>query len=98
MCITINTRKSAAISEWQRKEEGSYEDRNRSQSHAFAILNRWGGKITLTNDEAETLIKSGSYQSTGWDDDDIKGGAKTKQTIASYCKKIREALNNCPVS
>lgn len=98
MNITISTRNSAAIEEWKRKEEGSYEDSNKSQSHVFAILNRFGGKVTLTKEEAETVLKSGSYQSTGWDDDDIRGGAKTKQIIASYCSKIRAALNNCPVS
>jgi hypothetical protein len=93
MNIVINTRKSAAIEAWQAKEKGSYEDHNRSQSHPFAILNRWGGKLSLTLAETEAIIKSGSYHSTAWDDEDIKGGAKTKTVITSYCKKLREALN-----
>lgn len=98
MNITINTRKSAAVYEWMRKEEGSYEDHDRSNSHVFAILCRWGGKVTLTIEEAEAVIKSGSYQSTAWEEDEIKGGFKTMNIIASYCKKIRAALNTCPVS
>jgi hypothetical protein len=98
MTITIKTRKSAAVYEWQRKESGSYEDHNRSSLHPYAILDRWGGNVTMTIDEANTLIKSGSYHSTAWDDEDIRGGAKTKSTIAAYCQKIRAALNSLSVA
>jgi hypothetical protein len=93
MTITINTRKSAAIYEWQRKESGSYEDNHRDASHPYAILDRWGGNVTMTETEAKALLQSGSYHSTAWDYEDITGGHHTKQVIARYCDKIRLALN-----
>lgn len=91
--ITINTRKSEALSEWMMKEAGSWEDHNGSHDHVCAILNRFGGKLTLTEIEAKTVLKSGDYQQH-WNDDEIVGGAKTKATIARYCDKIRKALNS----
>jgi hypothetical protein len=91
--ITINSSKSKAIYYWASKEEGSFEDHNASPDHVFAILKRFGkGKVTLTEDEAKTVLKSGDYQSTAWLEDEIEGGLKTMDTIKRHCDKIRASL------
>lgn len=96
--ITINTRKSEAVYEWGSKEEGSFEDHNRDASHAYAILQRFGGKVTLTEDEAKTLIESGRYQSTSWKEDEILGGQKTMDRIAKYVKDIDQKLKQLNIT
>lgn len=91
--ITVNIRQSSAIEEWMMKEEGSYEDSKRSQNHVFAILKAFRGNVSLTKEQADTVIKSGNYHSTAWNDDEIVGGARTKKAIAGVCAKIQTALN-----
>lgn len=95
--ITITTRQSAALDEWQEKERGSYEDHRMSDEHVYAILRRFGkGKVTLTHEEAMIVLKSGEYHATAWEDDEIEGGAITKRTIANLCKKIEVELAKNP--
>lgn len=91
--ITISTNKSKAIDEWQRKEYGSFEDHNYSKDHVHAILDRFGkGNVTLTEDEAKTVIVSGRYQSTSWQEDEIEGGYRTMRVIKRYCDQIADKL------
>lgn len=90
--VTILTYKSNAVNEWMRKEEGSFEDHGRSSNHVYALLQRFGGKVSFTEEEAKTIITSGKYQSTGWNEDEIEGGLKTMKTIASYVQKLEEEL------
>ena len=91
--LTFDIRRSKAIEEWKMKEEGSYEDSKRSPDHVFAILNTFRGKVILTEEQAATVIKSGQYHSTAWNDDEIVGGARTKKAIAAVCAKIQTALS-----
>lgn len=90
--LTVDIRRSKAIEEWMMKEEGSYEDNKRSPDHVFAILKTFRGKVTLTEEQAASVIKSGNYHSTAWNDDEIVGGARTKKAIAAICVKIEAAL------
>ena len=90
--ITIATRKSPAVDEWMRKEHGSWEDHDMSPDHAYPLLKMFGGKLTLTESQANTLIKSGDFHSTGWDEDDIEGGIVTMRVISKYVYKLKDAL------
>jgi hypothetical protein len=91
--IVITVNKSAALEEWKMKEEGSFEDHERSESHAFAILSRLGhGKTVLTEQEAKTVLSSGNYHKDAWTNDEIVGGATTKRAIARICEKIASKL------
>lgn len=91
--ITIKTTRSHAVHEWMMKEYGSWEDHNKDVNHACASLQRFGGNVKLTREQAEELIKSGEYQSTGWNDDEISGGARTKQVIARYVRLIKSEMS-----
>ena len=91
--ITIQTNRSNAVDEWEMKEYGSWEDHDKDMNHPCALLQKFGGKLTLTEDQANKLIVSGIFQSTGWDDDDIDGGARTKRVIANWVKKIKAKLD-----
>jgi len=93
--IKIRVKRTDAIDEWQSKEYGSWEDHDKCELHACAILKRWKKYyqwITLTEAEAKELLQSGNYQSTSWLDDEIEGGRKTKLEIAVVCQKIRTEL------
>lgn len=90
--ITVNIKQSDALSEWMRKEEGSYEDHNKSESHVYAILSKCKGKVKLTEQEANAIIKSGTYHGTAWDDEDIRGGAKTKAGILRIVALVKIEL------
>jgi hypothetical protein len=92
--ITIQTRQSTAVYQWMSKEYGSWEDHDKDPNHACALLQRFGGMLELTEEQAMELITSGKYNSTAWLDDEIEGGAKTKLTIAGYVTKIQTALTN----
>jgi hypothetical protein len=94
MSIVLKSSKSAAVHHWMMKEYGSWEDNNKNQDHPCAILQRFGGKLTLTEKQANDLIESGKYNSTAWYDDEIEGGAKTKQIIHNWVLKIQKALNS----
>jgi hypothetical protein len=91
--ITIQTRRSKALSEWMLKEEGSFEDHKKSDKHVYAILSRFGGKIQLTEEEALTVIKSGKYHCTAWFAEEIVGGEKTIRLISKTVQRILNELN-----
>jgi hypothetical protein len=91
--IKLRTTFGKAIDEWMRKERGSFEDYDYSPSHVYALLKRFGGVVTLTEEEARTILVSADYQQS-WDDDDIQGGARAKATIKRYADKI-ESLLKC---
>lgn len=74
------------------KEEGSWEDHGKSDDHVFALLRWCHGKVTFTEEQARTIIESGRYQSTSWEDDEIEGGATTKRTIKNICDKLSNLL------
>lgn len=91
--IRIKTNKSGAVEEWIMKEWGSFEDAGHDPGHVVAILQRFGKTITLTIAEADTVIQSARYNAEAWNDDEIDGGARTKQTIARWANKISDKLN-----
>jgi len=92
--ITITSRKSKALYEWESKEYGSWEDYEESPDHVYSILQRFGkGQVRLTEAEAKTVLESGEYQSTAWNPDEIGGGVTTMQAISRICKTIRKELN-----
>lgn len=90
--ITLTINYSKAIHAWMSKEEGSWEDHNKAESHVFSILSRCKGRVKLTEEEARTVITSGRYQSTAWEEDEIEGGARTMQTIKTICDKLSNLL------
>jgi hypothetical protein len=92
MIIIKQLRLTAAVEEWMMKEEGSFEDSKRSKSHAYALLQRLtSGSNAFTAVELDMLISSGEYQSTAWEDDEIAGGKRTKDTIARVVKNLKQA-------
>lgn len=92
--LVINTNKSHAVHEWIMKEWGSYEDHDKSETHVVAILEQFGKRLRLTEQQAKTLIESGEYQSTSWQPDEISGGQRTMNVIARYVRKLKTLLNN----
>ncbi len=79
-----------AIEEWMMKEEGSYEDSRQRVDHAYHLLNKLTTDgVNLTENQKQTLIKSGQYHSTAWEDDEIYGGARTKRAIAKIVAKLK---------
>ncbi len=92
--VSIQTRQSVALEAWKRKEEGSYEDHNKVDTHVYALLCRMGkGKVQFTKEEAETIIRSGWYQSGAWEEEEIKGGHKTMNWIAEIVRKLKNQIN-----
>lgn len=90
--IIISTRKSEAIHHWMMKEYGSWEDHGKDQSHPCALLQRFGGKLELTIEQAKELIESGVYTVSSYRDDEIEGGEQTKSIISRYVTKLKAAI------
>lgn len=91
--IKIRTKTGKAIHAWMMKEYGSWEDHNFDKNHPCALLQEFGKTLTLTKQQAEALVISGEYQATAWNDDEIDGGAVTKQTINRWVEVFKTELN-----
>lgn len=82
------------IHEWSRKEYGSWEDNNRDVNHPCYLLQQTGKILDLTMQQINDLIVSGKYQSTGWNDDEIEGGKRTKESIARFVNGLSELIKS----
>lgn len=92
--ITAPKKQSYSLYQWGSKEYGSFEDSGKSESHVYALLQRLNGTASFNRQELETLIQSGEYQSTAWNDDEIEGGKITKRCIANWVTKFKTLLNS----
>lgn len=67
--ISINVSESIK-DEWLFKEEGSYEDHNRSWDHVYRVISKSPKNkiVCSTREEADMVLRSAMYQ-TSWDSD-----------------------------
>lgn len=92
--IVAPKKQSYSLYEWGSKEYGAFEDNEKDPAHVYALLQRLKGTVYFTRGELETLIESGEYQSTSWNDDEIEGGVVTKRCIANWVTKFKTLLNS----